>query len=183
MQKISLKIKDKEKNSVTTEQFEIEEVNLRQVTKTIKIVKDVIGLAQEDEDLKGLLSELFDSAEQQVVKGAKTEAETEEEFGQNITQHLTGAIDVLLMEIPDKVVELLAVLSDIEVDTLMEQKAEEVLDVYDAIIQVNDIDKLIARGKKSLKLTKSQVKVMNIFQPKVVETPAKKKTPAKTKQA
>src|SRR5699024_3687633 len=89
-----------------------------------------------------------------------------EGFGKVVTKNAAGAMDVLLMEIRDKAFELLSSLSGIEYETLMNQKAEEVLDLYDAGIQVNDIGKLVNRAETSLALTKAQTKVMNLFQKK-----------------
>lgn len=174
--KINLKIVNEDK-SVSSEQFEIEEVNLRRVTRSIEVIKDVISLAKDDEDLQNLIGEFFDEVETQANDGEGTG----EEFGSNIIKHLTGAIDVLLTKIPEQGVDLLAALSGVEYETLMDQKLEDVFDVYDAIIEVNDIDKLVKRAKKSLALTKSQTKIMNLFSPKVAEE-MKKKAPT-VKQA
>lgn len=150
--KVTLKIKDG--NTVQTEQHEVEELSIRQVTGAIKSVKGIINVVQEDKHLQQVLAEMFEESQ--------TEG-SDKEFGQHIAQNLMGALDVLLMEIPDKVIELLAVLSGVEHDTLLDQKAEDVFDIYDAVIQVNDIEKLINRAKKSSALTKAQTKVMNLF--------------------
>lgn len=171
-----LKTKDSE-GKTSQEQYVIEPVNLRKITKAILIIKDVIGLAKEDENLQNLLNEFFEEAEVQYVQGGKEKKETkaekekkDDEFAGNLMTHLTGALDILLMEIPEKAIELMSAVSGVEYDVLMEQQADEVFDVYDAIVEVNDIAKLIARGKKSLGLTQSQLKVMNIFENKEVET-------------
>lgn len=158
--KVNLKIK--EDNKTETIQHEIEELNLIQVTRAIKTIRDVIKLAQDDENLKELLKEVFDEAEE----GQENGEEAEEEFGKDIAQKLFGALDILLVEVPEKAFELLAIMANIEHKVFMQQKPEDVFDIYDAVIQVNDIEKLINRAKKSLELTKSQVKVMSIFQKK-----------------
>lgn len=155
--KVNLKIK--EDNKTETIQHEIEELNLIQVTRAIKTIRDVIKLAQDDENLKELLEEVFDEAQEDGE-------DAEEEFGKDIAQKLFGALDILLVEVPEKAFELLAIMANIEHKVFMQQKPEDVFDIYDAVIQVNDIEKLINRAKKSLELTKSQVKVMSIFQKK-----------------
>lgn len=155
--KVNLKIK--EDNKTETIQHEIEELNLIQVTRAIKTIRDVIKLAQDDENLKELLKEVFDEAQEDGE-------DAEEEFGKDIAQKLFGALDILLVEVPEKAFELLAIMANIEHKVFMQQKPEDVFDIYDAVIQVNDIEKLINRAKKSLELTKSQVKVMSIFQKK-----------------
>src|SRR5699024_5287443 len=152
--KVNLKVK--EDNTVQTIQHEVEELSIRQVTNSIKTVKGIIDIIQEDQHLQVLLVEMFESQQDD-------EERSDDDFGQVVMKNAVGAMDVLLMEIPDKALELLAILSGIEHDTLLEQKAEDVFDIYDAVIQVNDIEKLIKRAKKSLALTKAQTKVMNLF--------------------
>ncbi len=152
--KVTLKIK--EDNKVETIQHEVEELNILQVTRAIKTIKDIFSLAQRDENLQALLTEVFEEAQEETEQEASLS-------GQNIGKHLIGAMDVLLVEVPDKAFELLSILSNIDYDTFMQQKAEDVFDIYDAVIQVNDIEKLVNRAKKSFELTKGQVKVMNLF--------------------
>lgn len=153
--KINLKVK--EGNKVETIQHEVEEIGLFQLTGAIKVIKDVLKLAQNDPNLQSLIEEIFEEAEGE---------NTLDNLDNHFMQKLIGAMDVLLEEVPDKAFELLAILSDVDHDVFMQQKAVEVFDIYDAIITVNDIDKLIGRAKKSLALTKAQVKVMSIFQKK-----------------
>jgi len=153
--KVNLKIK--EGNTVQTEQHEVEEISIRQVTNSIKTIKGIIDLAREDQHLQASLVEMFDEAQQD-----NEEKEDAEDFGKVVMKNAAGAMDVLLMEVPDKAFELLSILSGIEYETLMNQKAEDVFDIYDAVIQVNDIGKLVNRAKKSLALTKAQTKVMNL---------------------
>ncbi|WP_068672277.1 hypothetical protein [Oceanobacillus sp. Castelsardo] len=151
--KVTLKIK--EENTVETRQHEIEELNLIQITRAIKVIKDVMKLAQEDQNLKALFEDIFDAEQEEGLNA--------DNLDQNFIQKLIGAMDVLLAEIPEKAFELLAILSDVEYEVFMQQKPDDVFDIYDAVIQVNDIEKLIKRAKKSLALTKSQVKVINLF--------------------
>lgn len=158
--KVNLKIKDG--NTVETVQHEVEEVNIMQITKAMKVISNILSTVQENEQLQSVFSEIFNQAQENMDDSA-------EEFGMKLLQNAVGAMDVLLIEVPEKAFELLAILADIEVETLMKQKPDEVFDIYDAIIQVNDIEKLIKRAKKSLALTKAQEKVMNLF-PKPKQT-------------
>lgn len=153
--KVNLKIK--EDNTVETIPFEVEELNILQVTKAIKTVKDIIDVVKEDPHLQSILSDMFDEAQKD---------QSEKEAGQKIIQSAVGAMDVLLTELPEKATELLSIMAGIEYDTFLQQKAEDIFDIYDAIIKVNDIEKLVKRAKKSFDLTKGQVKVMNLFQNK-----------------
>ncbi len=160
--KVAIKIKDG--NSVHTEQREIEEINIMQMTNAIKVVKDVIDVVKKDEHLQAVFKEMFfDSQEDGENKGV------DDFLTENFATNVIGALDVLLMEIPEKAFELMSVLSGIEYDVFMQQKPEEVFDIYDAIIQVNDIEKLVNRAKKSLRLTKAQKQVMNLFRKKETE--------------
>lgn len=158
--KVNLKIK--EDNTVQTVQHEIEEANILQVTDAVKVIKDIFVSVNESEQLQALLAELFDEVQNNKDKQV-------EEVGLMMLQRAVGAMDLLLVEIPEKALKLLSVLSDVEYDTLVRQKPEEVFDIYDAVIKENDIEKLIKRAKKSLALTKAQVKVMNLF-PKAKQT-------------
>lgn len=161
--KVNLKIRDG--NTVQTEQYEIEEINIMQMTSGIKVIKDIFDVVRKDEHLKAVLEEIF--FESQTEKDEEKSAE--EMFTKNFVNNAIGAIDVLLMEVPEKVFELMSVLSGIEHETFMQQKPEEVFDIYDAIIEVNEIEKLVNRAKKSLRLTKAQKKIMNLF-PNTKET-------------
>src|SRR5699024_1314733 len=144
----------REGNTKTTEQVEIESVGLNQLTNGIKTLKGIIDLVQEDENLQQVLYEMFDNEQQ---------GEDMQEFGMRIIGNLINSLDVLLLEIPENIIQLLADLSGIDYDLLIEQKIEEVLDVYDAVIQENDIERLIERAKKSSALTKKLMKISSII--------------------
>lgn len=164
--KVTIKIK--EGNTVSTEQREIEEINIMQMTQAIKVVKSILDAARKDEHLLAVIEEMFEEAQ------SKEDSTIEEVLTQSFANNIIGALDVLLVEVPEKVFELLSVLSGIEYDVFMQQKPEEVFDIYDAIIEVNDIEKLVNRAKKSLRLTKAQKTVMNLFKKEpteVVEQP------------
>lgn len=148
--KVTIKIK--EGNTVKKEQHEIEEINILQMTRAIKVIKDILDTASKDEHLLALLTEFFTE-----------EKSVEEVAPQSFASHLIGSLDVLLIEVPEKAFELLSVLSGIEYDIFMQQKPEEVFDIYDAILEVNDIERLITRAKKSLALTKAQKIFMNLI--------------------
>lgn len=153
-------IKVKEGNTVHTEQREIEEINIMQMTQSIKVVKDILDAVRKDEYLFAVLEEMFEGDEDETAESF---------FTDKFATNLIGALDVLLVEVPEKAFELLSVLSNIEYDVFMQQKLDEVFDIYDAIIEVNDIEKLVNRAKKSLQLTKAQKSVMDLFRKKETE--------------
>ncbi|GIO25093.1 hypothetical protein [Oceanobacillus sp. J11TS1] len=140
--KVNLKIK--EGSTVQTEQHEVEPLNLFQFKDALKVIKEIIDLAQNDESLKGILAELSTEEIQ--------DTEVTPEF---IITRLSGAFEVVLINIPDKAFELLSILSGVKKDTLMSQPAEDAFDIYDAVIEVNNIEKLWKRAKKSFSATKS----------------------------
>ncbi len=141
--KVTLKVK--KDNTVETIQHEIESINLLQFQKSLKIIKEVLDIVQKDESLKNLLVGAIESASN----------DDEEELDTRFLASAVEAFEVLLINIPEKAFELLAAMSGIGYDTLMSQKAEDVFDIYDAILEVNDIEKLFKRAKKSLAVTKA----------------------------
>lgn len=151
--KVTLKIK--KDNTVESVQHEVEPINLFQFQKALKIIKEVFDIIQKDESLKTLLAEAIESAESD-----------EQELDSRFVQYLIEAFEVLLINIPEKAFELLAALSGIGYDTLMSQQPEDAFDVYDAILEVNDIEKIINRAKKSLAATKSKTKFLSFLKKK-----------------
>ena len=149
--KINLKVT--ENNVTETVQKEIEEINLLQLTNTIKIVAKVMKLAEEDENVKALIDEIAESQGE----------EAEEEAGQRVMQKVVQAFDVLLINLPEYAFQILSSVSGIDYELLMQQKIDDVFAVYDAILEVNDIPKLVDRGKKSLALTKKKFGAMNLL--------------------
>lgn len=140
--KVNLKIKNG--NSTETIQHEIEPISLFQFKDAMKILKDIVDqLRQED-----MLQPLLDG-----IEGTEAEEGAEDEA---MIAFLTGAFEMLMIEIPDHALHLLATLSGIKYEDLMAQKLEDAFDIYDGVIQVNDLEKLVARAKKSLAVTKSR---------------------------
>ena len=140
--KINLKItKD---NSTETVQHEIEPINLFQFKEAMKILKDVVDQLRQDDMLQPLLDG---------IEGAEAEDGAED---QAMAAFLAGAFELIMIEIPEHAMHLLATLSGIKHDDLLQQKVEDAFDIYDAVIEVNDLEKLIKRGKKSLAVTKSR---------------------------
>lgn len=155
--KVNLKVKNGE--TTETQQHEIEEVNIIQVTSAIKIIKEILESARDNENIEQILDDLFNEAQENLDMEAA-------EFGMRMLRKALGALDTLFVEVPEKTIELLSVLSGIEYDILIQQKAVDAFDIYDSVIEVNDMEKLIKRAKKSLALTKAQKKVIELFQNK-----------------
>jgi DNA-binding response OmpR family regulator len=100
------------------------------------------------------------------VFGAETTPETPQEvLDQLDNEFLTkalGAMEFLAVKLPERFIEILAVLSAIEKDILKKQKMVKLADVYDAVIEANNVELLIARIKKSLGVTKAAMKFLNL---------------------
>lgn len=129
--------------------FEVKKLNLMQFSKTIKIVTDVFKLASENDAIA------------QLIDNVMFTQQGDEEAADDLfkTQSLE-ALTTLLSEAPDKGFELLSVLSGVKSDLLMEQDIEVAFDVFDAIIETNDVEALINRAKKSFAATKQKAAFM-----------------------
>ncbi|MFD6211414.1 hypothetical protein [Peribacillus sp. NPDC060253] len=77
----------------------------------------------------------------------------------------------LMPKLPNSAFELLSVLSGFDLNGLKGQKFDDVLNIYDAILERNDIDQLINRVKKSFVLTHGKMKFLNLIM-KATGTPA-----------
>lgn len=153
-QEIKLKVrKEVEGEMITKSQaFEIEKLNFFKFMGVTKLVKDIIAEVKKDENLAELFSQLFTAAE----------VETEEEAVQMDKSVLGAAAEsfqTLAVYLPEKALELLSSLSGIDKDVLVNQEIDAILNVYDAVLEVNDIEELSTRVKKSLALTKSAFKL------------------------
>lgn len=140
MTKVQLKINGEVKP------FEIEEVTVKQFKKAIKVIKTII------EEFKGnsKIGDFMEFLTKLDNDKSKKSSSKDTEFGVQLAE----SFDFLLEEVPEQMVVLLAVISGIDEDTLDNQPVGTLFDIFDGIVEVNDIEKLVARGKKSLALTK-----------------------------
>lgn len=130
-------------------QHEISKIKIHQITKSLAVIKDIFGIVQGDESLKAAFGEFMNSV---------GEEEASDQSGEELMVKLMGAYETLLLNLPDKAIELLSALSGIEKDIVMAQDVEDVFDIYDAVVEENDIEKLINRAKKSLAVTKQKIR-------------------------
>src|SRR5690625_4794104 len=148
--KVNLKVvKD---NAVETFQHEIKKANIQQITGALKVITDVVKTIDGDEGVENFISKAMEFAEREDVQDM--------EVFYVVAKIIPGIADTLLQDMPEKALELLATLSGIEYDVLVQQDPFDVMDIYDAVIEINDIERLIERGKKSLAATK---KLSTIF--------------------
>ena len=154
-------------------------------TETVKITKmkfdafhDVLGIVNElyeiiskDEALSVLFEELFaddsldpsDEALQNFTEEelAEIKADNKKAAERRFYKGLMGAFPLLVVHLPKQATDLLVALSGVDRKKLGQQDLETVLEVYDAVLEANQIDVLLERIKKSFDATKSTVAFLN----------------------
>ncbi|MCK1982232.1 MULTISPECIES: hypothetical protein [Peribacillus] len=166
MTTINLKIKNEEGGKKVI-QHEIEELNGFQFEGVMKVVNNIIKELRDDESLQGLFSTIFGDADLWDVDIQDID------LAQVNSQFITNGVnsfETILIKLPNRAFELLSVLSGVEVNVIKEQKFDDILNIYDAILEENDVDKLIKRVKKSFVLTQGKMKFLNLVK-KVTGTP------------
>jgi predicted component of type VI protein secretion system len=155
---ITLKIKD-EQGNVTNQQHSIEDIDLGQFQEIMSILKNIITELKDEDSLKEFISEVFgndfnpDEADpEQLVK----------DLDMQFVMKAVNSFESLAVKMPEQAYKLLSVLSGIELATIKKQKLLDALDIYDAIIEENDIERLVKRIKKSLGVTVAKVKFLNL---------------------
>ena len=169
---ITLKIKDKEGN-VQKQNHEVEEIDVLQFKQLMKTVKEIMASVNENDDLKVLFGSLTNSQ-------GLDDDEAGAVADQDVITKAIASFDMLAVELPDQAFKLLSILSGVELDVMERQKLKDVMDIYDAVLEENDMDDLINRAKKSLALTQTKFKFKN-FMEKVKTTTEKPKTKAAAK--
>jgi LytS/YehU family sensor histidine kinase len=163
MTTITLKIKEVNDGETTVRkvQHEVERIKLYQFTATIRIVKDILVSLNEQGALKDLLETTFAPDPKQNKE--LDQKKVEEMLTQLDNKFMINAIEAfkeLAVTIPEKFVKLVSVLSGVEREVLERQDLFDVLDIFDAIIEVNDLDALFTRLKKSLGATVNGLKFL-----------------------
>lgn len=156
---VTLKIKD-ENGNVTKQNHEIEDIDLSQFQQMMETINEIIGQLRKDDSLKSFVGELFGGE-------YDPEKDAEDMVKEMDTQFILKAVnsfETLLIRLPEQAYKLLSILSGIELSVLKKQKLIDVLDIYDAILEENDIERLINRIKKSLALTGAKLKFKALVQ-------------------
>jgi hypothetical protein len=161
-QTITLKVKETqgEETIVKKINHEIEEIDLFQFTKTLKVLKDILSTLQEDESVKDFFESAF--GENPSVEGIDKENAEEliKKMDEEFLMKAVGSFEALAVRLPEKAFELLSILSGIKLEVLQKQKLVDVLDIFDAVVEVNDIEKTVTRLKKSLGSTMNKLKFL-----------------------
>jgi len=135
-------------NSVTVTEEKYEGKTLKE----LKQVANELGATYKDGITKEQLTDALVAYENQQLE--------KEEHAQMVGK-MFGAFQMLTVELPEHAIRLLSILSAVELDKLKQQKLMAVMDIYDAVMEENDVEGLISRAKKSLALTKAKITFTN----------------------
>lgn len=161
-QTITLKVKEQvgEDTVVKKVNHEVEEIDLWQFTKTLACLKDILKALNEDDSVK----EFFESAFGENPDLANVDKENAEELLKQMDNTFlikaVQSFEALAVKLPEQAIKLLSILSGVEEPVLKKQKIVDVMDIYDAVIEVNDIEKIVTRLKKSLGSTMRAMKFL-----------------------
>lgn len=155
---VTLKIKDDQGN-ITKQQHEIDDINLIQFEQMMKVVKEIFQELQKDDSLVGLLNDLFGGG---MKPGENEPEELEMKMDMEFVQKAIGSFETLAVKMPAQAFKLLSVLSGIDIEILRKQKVLDVMDIFDAVVEENDLERLINRVKKSLVGTVAKVKLLQL---------------------
>jgi hypothetical protein len=159
MKRVTLTIKKEENGQVVRveEQFTIDKMSFGAMMSLVKEINGVMQDVKGNNDLKNLVEDAFKDMGGQDGQSLETiddlnvmESLQDERF----VNGLAGAFDYIIENLPDRAQKIISIASDIPVGTLQKAYAEEVLDVYDAIVEMNNIVSLWGRVKKSFLSTK-----------------------------
>lgn len=152
-----------EKGDVESEQVTIRKMRFRYFNRALALVTEIIEEVDKTPELRGLIIELlfgvqFDRS--QFPDKTKEELDAMEvlyfnQRGNRFMAGLYSSFRTLLAVLPDLTMELIAVMANIDKDLMLDQEPAEGFDILDAVLEVNDIEELVVRGKQSFKLIQS----------------------------
>lgn len=165
-----VEIKTYEGNKLVTENVEIKEMNILQIKRVSrelnKLVKDIntndhlksavdtffAKRNEINEENRRLYEEALEKAKSDDDKVNVFQYDASEAFkraGAQFFKDVLGSFEIVLENAPDSLQNLISQASNINADVIGQQNVYTFLDIIDAVIEVNDIPKLIERLKKS----------------------------------
>ncbi|CAG7913326.1 hypothetical protein SSCS72_01122 [Mammaliicoccus sciuri] len=165
-----VEIKTYEGNKLVTENVEIKEMNILQIKRVSKELNNLVKEINTNDHLKSALDTFFAKRNEineenrrlyeEAVEKAKDGddkvnvfqydgSEALKRAGAQFFKDVLGSFEILLENAPDSLHNLISLSSNIKADVIGQQNIYTFLDIIDAIIEVNDIPKLIERLKKS----------------------------------
>lgn len=162
MAQITLTVTQETADGIVTKNpvVDIKKINFKKFMGVTKLIKEIIKTVKEDENLSDTFSTMFLEEAPEVEPTAEEKAAKDKEFASK----LIASFEVLAEEIPEKALELLSMLSGIKEEDLEEQDFFVFLDVYEAVIEVNNVPELLERVKKSFETTKKAMKLKQLVQ-------------------
>lgn len=138
----------------------VKKMKTRQLNHTMKVATALMGVVDDSPEIKGMIYDMYkggrDFDETPFVEEGMDEKEIaaeKEKFlamkDKQFAEAVLRSFRVLFGTFPDLIVKLLSAVSKIDEDELLDQEPEFLFDVFDAIVEVNDMKSLINRAKKS----------------------------------
>lgn len=154
MSKITLTVKNgTSKESV---QFEIDRITTMQMIKLKNEVGAIMKELKANGELTNVLGDLL-GGESAPSDGQDAQTIALEQMkDERFVNGIAGAFDKLLETVPERAFNILAITSGIDREILESTYFEELFDVYDAVMEENDIMKIVDRVKKSFFGTKEK---------------------------
>lgn len=155
--KLPVKTTENGEESVITKTFVIDELSFFQFAKLLKVLNKAFEELKADNEMNQFIETVF---------GQNVQADTPQEMlaqmDKEIMVKAMGAFNFLAVKLPERLMEIVSTLSGVEQSILEAQKIAKVMDVFDAIIEANDIEALVERVKKSFGATAAAMKFLNL---------------------
>lgn len=190
-----VEIKTYEGNKLVTENVEIKEMNILQIKRVSRELNKLVKDINTNDHLKSAVDTFFAKRNEineenrrlyeEALEKAKSDddkvnvfqydgSEAFKRAGAQFFKDVLGSFEIVLENAPDSLQNLISQASNINADVIGQQNVYTFLDIIDAVIEVNDIPKLIERLKKSKDSFSTVL---------VVLFPKKEQTTDKVKQA
>ncbi|MEB8129731.1 hypothetical protein [Mammaliicoccus sciuri] len=165
-----VEIKTYEGNKLVTENVEIKEMNIIQIKRVSRELNKLVKDINTNDHLKSAVDTFFAKRNEineenrrlyeEALEKAKSEddkvnvfqydgSEAFKRAGAQFFKDVLGSFEIVLENAPDSLQNLISQASNINADVIGQQNVYTFLDIIDAVIEVNDIPKLIERLKKS----------------------------------
>lgn len=165
-----VEIKTYEGNKLVTENVEIKEMNILQIKRVSRELNKLVKDINTNDHLKSALDTFFAKRNEineenrrlyeEALEKAKSDddkvnvfqydgSEAFKRAGAQFFKDVLGSFEIVLENAPDSLQNLISQASNINADVIGQQNVYTFLDIIDAVIEVNDIPKLIERLKKS----------------------------------
>ncbi len=165
-----VEIKTYDGNKIVTENVEIKEMNILQIKRVSRELNKLVKDINTNDHLKSAVDTFFAKRNEineenrrlyeEALEKAKSDddkvnvfqydgSEAFKRAGAQFFKDVLGSFEILLENAPDSLHNLISLSSNINADVIGQQNVYTFLDIIDAVIEVNDIPKLIERLKKS----------------------------------